>query len=78
MNNDNWQTVGKIILFGMAFLLLPRLISEIASLLAQPVYQSLQFLDPDGSFLYVSIHHLWQGLFALLVILLFSQMPAFP
>ena len=78
MKNHTWRTVGNIILFGLAFLALTRLISEISSLLAQPIYQSLQFLDPDGSFLYVSIHHIWQGLFALLIILLFSQMVRIP
>ncbi|MFO7585010.1 MAG: hypothetical protein R6W69_09795, partial [Anaerolineales bacterium] len=58
---------------GLGFLVLTRLISEIASLLAQPIYQSLQFLDADGSFLYLSIHHIWQGLFAFLAILLLSR-----
>jgi uncharacterized protein len=78
MKNHTWQTVGKIILFGLAFLALTRLISEIASLLAQPAYQALRFLDPDGSFLYVSIHHIGQGLFALFVILLFSRTARIP
>lgn len=73
MKNQTWQTVGKIILFGLAFLVLTRLISEIASLLAQPIYQSLQFLDADGSFLPISIHHIWQGLFAFLAILLLGR-----
>ncbi len=57
----------------MAFLALTRLISEIAFLLAQPAYQALRSFDPDGSFLYISLHHIWQGLFALLAILLLTR-----
>ncbi len=57
----------------MAFLALTRLISEIAFLLAQPAYQALRSFDPDGSFLYISLHHIWQGLFALLAILLLAR-----
>lgn len=48
--------------------------SEVSFLLAQPAYQALRFLDPDGSFLYISLHHLWQGGFALLAILLLSRL----
>jgi hypothetical protein len=52
--------------------------SEIAFLLAQPIYQSLRSFDPDGSFLYISLHHIWQGLFALLVILFLGRMFRMP
>jgi len=68
MIKHNWQAVGKIGLLGLVYFFLTRLISEIAFLLAQPMYQPLRAFDPDGSFLYISLHHLWQGLFALLVI----------
>ncbi|MBS4062584.1 MAG: CPBP family intramembrane metalloprotease, partial [Bacteroidetes bacterium] len=70
---QTWQTVGKIILFGLGFLALTRLVSEIAWLFARPVYQSLLSFDPDGSFLPISLHHIWQGLFAFLVILLLGR-----
>ncbi|MCG2783946.1 MAG: CPBP family intramembrane metalloprotease [Anaerolineae bacterium] len=74
MTKQNWQTVGKIALLGLVFLFLTRLISEVAFLLAQPVYQSLRAFDPDGSFLYISLHHALQGLFALFAILLLARM----
>ena len=78
MTGLSWKTGGQITLLGMAFLALTRLISEIAFLLAQPMAQSLRALDPDGSFLYISLHHLWQGLFALLVILLLARLFRIP
>lgn len=71
MNNvqPNHQATGAIlVLLGIVFLALTRLISEISFLLARPVFQSLSFLDPDGSFLYISLHHIFQGLLALLAI----------
>jgi len=74
MTNQTWQTVGKIILFGLGFLALTRLISEIAWLLARPIYQSLRSFDTDGSFLSISLHHIWQGLFAFVTILLLARM----
>lgn len=73
MKNQTWQTVGKIIFFGLGFLVLTRLMSESAGLMARPMVQTLQFLDPDDSFLYLSIHHIWQGLFAFLAILLLGR-----
>lgn len=73
MKNQTWQTVGKIILFGLGFFALTRLINEFAWLLARPIVQSLRSFDPDGSFLHISIHHIWQGLFAFLVILLLGR-----
>jgi hypothetical protein len=72
LSKQNWQTIAMSLL-GLIFLMLTRLISEIAFLLARPLYQSLRTLDPDGSFLYISLHHLWQGLFALLTILLLAR-----
>ncbi len=73
MTRLSWKTGGQITLLGVGFLALTRLISEIAFLLAQPMYQSWRFFDPDGSFLYISLHHIWQGLFALLAILLLTR-----
>jgi len=73
MKNNTWQTAGNIIFFGLGFLALTRLMSEISVLLARPVVKSLQFFDPDGVFLYLSIHHIWQGLFAFLAILLLGR-----
>ncbi|HAD07283.1 MAG TPA: hypothetical protein DCE76_09010 [Anaerolineaceae bacterium] len=61
-----------LVLLGIGFLVLTRFISEISFLLARPAYQALKFLDPDGSFLYISIHHIFQGLFALLAIWIVS------
>ncbi len=68
-----WKTGGQITFLGLAFLALTRLISEIAFLLAKPVYEALRSFDPDGSFLYISIHHILQGVFALLIILLLAR-----
>jgi len=73
MTKQHWQTIGKIGLLGIGFLVLTRLFSEIAFRLAYPVFQSLRAFDPDGSFLYISLHHILQGLFALFAILLLSQ-----
>lgn len=78
MTSLSWKTGGQIALLGAAFLALTRLISELAFLLAQPMAQSLRALDPDGSFLYISLHHLWQGGFALLAILLLSRLMRIP
>lgn len=35
--------------------------------------QALRAFDPDGAFLYISLHHIWQGLFALLAILILAR-----
>jgi len=78
MTKQHWQTVTTIGLLGLSFLLLTRLISEVAFLLAQPVYQSLRAFDPHGSFLYISLHHILQGLFALLAILLLARIFRIP
>lgn len=78
MTKHQWQTIGIIGLLGLAFLLLTRLISEIAFQMAQPMYQSLRAFDPDGSFLHISLHHILQGLFALLVILLLARLFRIP
>lgn len=78
MGTRTLKTVGVMALLGLAFLILTRLMSEIAFLLAQPIAQSLRSFDPDGSFLYISVHHLWQGVFALLAILLLARMFRIP
>lgn len=78
MTRQNWQAIGKIGLLGLLFLALTRLISEVAFLLAQPIAQSLRSFDPDGSFLYISVHHIWQGVFALLAILLLARIFRIP
>ena len=78
IKNQTWQTVGKIILFSLGFLALTRLISEMGWLFARPIVQSLLSFDPDGVFLPNSLHHIWQGLFAFLVILLLGRMFRIP
>lgn len=78
MNNHPLKTIGVIALLGLVFLILTRLISEVAFLLAEPITQSLRSFDPDGSFLYISIHHIWQGLFALIAILLLARIFRIP
>lgn len=74
MTKQQWPTIGKIGLLGIFFLVLTRLISEIAFRLARPVVQSLRIFDPDGSFLNISLHHILQGLFALFAILILSRL----
>lgn len=78
MRTMSWKTGGQLTLLGVAFLALTRLISEIAFLLAQPAYQALRALDPDGSFLYISLHHIWQAAFALLAILFLARLLRIP
>ena len=51
MTDYSWRTGGLIAVLALAFLILTRLVSEVSFLLAQPIYQSLHILDPDGSFL---------------------------
>lgn len=74
METKTLQIVGKIFLFGIGFLALTRLLSEMGWLFARPIAQSLLSFDPDGVFLPFSLHHIWQGLFAFLAILLLGQM----
>lgn len=78
MTKQNWQTFGGISLLGLVLLALTRLLSEVAFLLAQPLAQSMSAFDPDGSFLYISIHHIWQGLFALIAILILARIIRIP
>jgi uncharacterized protein len=78
MTDYSWRTSGLIAVLALAFLILTRLVSEVSFLLAQPIYQSLHFLDPDGSFLYITLHHIWQGSFALLAILILSRVYRIP
>lgn len=78
MKNQTMQTVLKIILLGLAFLGLTRLLSEMGWLFARPIAQSLLSFDPDGVFLPISLHHIWQGLFAFLAILLMGRMFRIP
>ena len=73
MTKQNWQAVGKIGLLGLVILVLTRLLSEVAFLLAQPLAESMSAFDPDGSFLYISLHHIWQGVFALFTILILAR-----
>uniref|UniRef100_A0A7C3E5H1 CPBP family intramembrane metalloprotease n=1 Tax=Gracilinema caldarium TaxID=215591 RepID=A0A7C3E5H1_9SPIR len=57
----------------MVLLIITRVISDSAFFFARPIYHNLQHLDPDGSYLYITLHHIIQAIFALLVIGLFSQ-----
>ncbi|GAP11673.1 CAAX protease self-immunity [Bellilinea caldifistulae] len=78
LQKNHQRSVAILVLLGIGFLVLTRLISEISFVLARPIYQSLKFLDPDGSFLYISIHHIFQGILALLAIWLVSRIWRIP
>jgi membrane protease YdiL (CAAX protease family) len=75
---NHQRTVVILVLLGIGFLVLTRLISEISFLVAKPAFQSLSSLDLDGSFLYISLHHIFQGLLALLAIWLVSRIWKIP
>lgn len=77
MTVGKWR-YGGLAALASALLVLTRLVSEVSFLLARPLYQSLRFIDPDGSFLYITFHHLWQGLFALLIIQCLSHLYRIP
>jgi len=76
--SNYYKNIGEIAFLGVILLVLTRVISEISFQLAQPMYQILQHLDPDGSFLYIAIHHILQGLFAVFVILVIAQVFRIP
>lgn len=58
--------------FLVAFILLiiTQFFSSSAFSIADVIYPKWQQLDPDGSFLYISIHHVFQALFAVVFIAL--------
>ncbi|MCX7776138.1 MAG: CPBP family glutamic-type intramembrane protease [Rectinemataceae bacterium] len=58
---------------AFALLVVTRLISEISFMLAEPLYRLLRAWDPDGSFFLISMHHLLQAGFAMLVILVMAR-----
>ena len=63
-----WKKV--LLLFGVALVLflLTEIFSEFSFYLARLIYPRWQHLDPDGSYLYISIHHIFQAIFALVCI----------
>lgn len=67
-----------LLVLGLLFLVLTRAISEVSFALARPVYASLRAMDPDGSYLLISVHHVLQGIFALLAILSLSRILHMP
>jgi membrane protease YdiL (CAAX protease family) len=62
----------RLLPFLVAFILLiiTQFFSSSAFSIADGVYPKWQRLDPDGSFLYISIHHVFQALFAVVFIAL--------
>jgi membrane protease YdiL (CAAX protease family) len=63
-----WKKV--LLLFGTALVLflLTEIFSEFSFYLTKLIYPKWQHLDPDGSYLYISIHHIFQAIFALVCI----------
>lgn len=58
--------------FLVAFILLiiTQFFSDLSFRIAGAIYPKWQRLDPDGSYLYISIHHVFQALFAVVLIAL--------
>lgn len=74
----NTHTYYKISFLGILFLAITRIASDVAFSIARPIYEYLYYLDPDGSYLYITLHHIIQALFALLLIYLISLLAAIP
>ncbi len=53
-------------LVGLAgmFLVITRVISDVSFALAGRVYPSWRWIDPDGAFLYITLHHVFQAAIA--------------
>jgi membrane protease YdiL (CAAX protease family) len=68
------QTIWtKGLLIGLAAFMLFLVttgISEASNYLAEQIYPHWQSMDPDGSYLYISLHHVFQAVLALILIAL--------
>ncbi|OAN46542.1 hypothetical protein A6A03_12145 [Chloroflexus islandicus] len=73
MKTPFWRTSSVIGGLALGLLILTRLISELSFWLAEPLYYQWRQLDPDNSFLMITLHHLWQGSIALLVIIVIAR-----
>jgi membrane protease YdiL (CAAX protease family) len=62
--NQIWKKGLCILLVALVLLLFTQLFSKASFFLAGQIYPKWQSLDPDGSYLYISIHHVFQALFA--------------
>ncbi|WP_304225734.1 CPBP family intramembrane glutamic endopeptidase [Gracilinema caldarium] len=74
----NTHTYYKIAFLGILFLAITRIASDAAFSIARPIYDNLYYIDLDGSFLYITVHHIIQALCALLLIYLISLFAAIP
>ena len=63
-----WKKVLMLFMTALVLFLLTQSFSEFSFYLTGLIYPKLQHLDPDGSFLYISIHHIFQAIFALVCI----------
>ena len=65
-----WRKGILIVLAAFILFLLTTGISKASFYLADQIYPHWQSLDPDGSYLYISLHHVFQALMALILITL--------
>ena len=66
--------IRKLIYFPIAFAMIIAMesISKFSFYLADLIYPSLKYLDSANAFLYITIHHIFQGVIALLLIYVVS------
>lgn len=66
--------IRKLIYFPVAFALILSVesISKFSFYLADLIYPSIRYLDSSNAFLYITIHHIFQGSIALLLMVLVS------
>ena len=65
------QFFKKVLLLfvtALVLFLLTQIFSKFSFYLASLIYPRWQHLDPDGSYLFISIHHIFQAIFALVCI----------
>ncbi|MFQ3684676.1 hypothetical protein, partial [Roseiflexus sp.] len=62
-------------LIGLAglFLVLTRVISDVSFALAGKIYPAWRWIDPDGAFLYITLHHVFQAAIAFAGILALAK-----
>ncbi len=65
----------SVALLGLAglFLVVTRVISDVSFALAGRIYPAWSRLDPDGAFLYITLHHVFQAALAFAVILALAK-----
>ena len=63
-----WKKVLVLFVTVLALFLLTEIFSEFSMFLASQIYLIFQHIDPNGSFLLISIHHIFQAIFALVFI----------